>query len=168
MTHFFNQILEFYTWQGVALSAIVIILFFVQIYYYGIAYYRIYRFKLMRHRDKICENPPISVIVTVRGEDEQFLTQELPALLHQQYNHYEIVVVYIGNDVEYYDELQYIRNNYSYLRLTKMSGSGRIYISTKQALNVGIKSAQYDSLLFTTTGAMPRSEHWIEFMAKGF
>lgn len=168
MTHFFNQILEFYTWQGVALSAIVIILFFVQIYYYGIAYYRIYRFKLMRHRDKICENPPISVIVTVRGEDEQFLTQELPALLHQQYNHYEIVVVYIGNDVEYYDELQNIRNNYSYMRLTKMSGSGRIYITTKQALNVGIKSAQYDSLLFTTTGATPRSEHWIEFMAKGF
>lgn len=148
--------------------AVVAILFFVQIYYYGIAYYRIYRFRLMRRRSKICDTPPISVIVAVRGEDEQFLTEELPALLHQQYAHYEVVVVYIGNDVEYYDELQNIRNNYSYMRLTKMGGSGRIYITTKQALNVGIKSAQYDALLFTTTGAMPRSEQWLEFMAKGF
>lgn len=168
MIHLYNKILDFYTWQGIALSAIILILFFIQIYYYGIAYYRVFRFKLMRRRRKICATPPISVIVAVRGEDEQFLSEELPALLHQQYSHYEVVVVYIGNDVEYYDQLQNIRNNYSYMRLTKMSGSGRIYITTKQALNVGIKSAQYDSLLFTTTGSMPRSEHWIEFMAKGF
>ncbi|MBO5855265.1 MAG: glycosyltransferase [Alistipes sp.] len=163
-----NNILDSYTWQGLALLAVVLLLFFVQLYYYGIAYYRIYRFRLMRRRRKVLETPPISVIVAVRGEDEKFLTEELPALLHQKYGHFEVVVVYIGNDVEYYEELQNIRNNYSYMRLTKMSGSGRIYISTKQALNVGIKSAQYDSLLFTTTGAMPRSDEWLDFMAKGF
>jgi hypothetical protein len=33
---------------------------------------------------------------------------------------------------------------------------------------VGIKSAQYEALLFTTTGSMPKSEEWISFMAKGF
>lgn len=168
MIHFLNNILDSYTWQGLALLAVVLLLFFVQLYYYGIAYYRIYRFRLMRRRRKVLETPPISVIVAVRGEDEKFLTEELPALLHQKYGHFEVVVVYIGNDVEYYEELQNIRNNYSYMRLTKMSGSGRIYISTKQALNVGIKSAQYDSLLFTTTGAMPRSDEWLDFMAKGF
>lgn len=168
MTHFFNNILESYTWQGLALLAVVVTLFFVQIYYYGIAYYRIFRFRLMRRRKKVLDTPPISVIIAVRGEDEKFLTEELPALLHQKYGHYEVVVVYIGNDVEYYDELQNIRNNYSYMRLTKMGGSGRIYITTKQALNVGIKSAQYDALLFTTTGAMPRSDEWLDFMAKGF
>lgn len=168
MIHFLNNILDSYTWQGLALLAVVLLLFFVQLYYYGIAYYRIYRFRLMRRRRKVLETPPISVIVAVRGEDEKFLTEELPALLHQKYGHFEVVVVYIGNDVEYYEELQNIRNNYSYMRLTKMSGSGRIYISTKQALNVGIKSAQYDALLFTTTGAMPRSDEWLDFMAKGF
>ena len=168
MIHFLNNILDSYTWQGLALLAVVLLLFFVQLYYYGIAYYRIYRFRLMRRRRKVLETPPISVIVAVRGEDEKFLTEGLPALLHQKYGHFEVVVVYIGNDVEYYEELQNIRNNYSYMRLTKMSGSGRIYISTKQALNVGIKSAQYDALLFTTTGAMPRSDEWLDFMAKGF
>jgi hypothetical protein len=114
------------------------------------------------------ENPPVSVIVAVRGENERFLTEELPVLLNQQYPHYEVVVVYIGGDTDYYDELQRIRDNHSYMRLTKMGGNERLYISTKQALNVGIKSAQYDCLLFTIPGATPISNEWVATMAKGF
>ena len=150
------------------MMAAIIILFMVQLYYYAIAYYRIYRFRLMRRRKKHDSMPPISVIVALRGESDNFLTTELPALLQQQYDHYEIVVVYIGGDMEYYEELQRIRDSYSYMRLTKMGGNDHVYITNKQALNVGIKSAQYDALLFTTPGAVPLSEKWIALMAKGF
>ena len=166
--HIFNEILQHYTWAGVALLGVIVVLFFVQLYYYLIAYYRIYRFRLMRRKRRFVENPPVSVIVAVRGENERFLTDELPVLLNQQYPHYEVVVVYIGGDMEYYEQLQSIRNNYSYMRLTKMGGNNRFYITTKQALNVGIKSAQYEALLFTTTGSMPKSDEWVTFMAKGF
>ena len=101
--------------------------------------------------------------------ERAFLVDELPALLHQEYDHYEVVVVYIGSDNDYYDELQRIRDNHSYMRLTRMGGSNeRFYISTKQALNVGIKSAQYDCLLFTIPGATPVSNEWVATMAKGF
>lgn len=165
---FFDEILQHYTWAGIALMSVIVVLFFVQLYYYVIAYYRIFRFRLMRRKRRYVEHPPVSVIVTVRGENERFLTDELPVLLNQQYDHYEVIVVYIGGDMEYYEQLQNIRNNYSYMRLTKMGGNDRIYITTKQALNVGIKSAQYEALLFTTTGSMPKSEEWISFMAKGF
>ena len=165
---FFDEILQHYTWAGIALIGVIVVLFFVQLYYYVIAYYRIFRFRLMRRKRRYVEHPPVSVIVTVRGENERFLTDELPVLLNQQYDHYEVIVVYVGGDMEYYEQLQNIRNNYSYMRLTKMGGNDRIYITTKQALNVGIKSAQYEALLFTTTGSMPKSEEWISFMAKGF
>lgn len=165
---FFDEILQHYTWAGIALISVIVVLFFVQLYYYVVAYYRIFRFRLMRRKRRYVEHPPVSVIVTVRGENERFLTDELPVLLNQQYDHYEVIVVYIGGDMEYYAQLQNIRNNYSYMRLTKMGGNDRIYITTKQALNVGIKSAQYEALLFTTTGSMPKSEEWISFMAKGF
>ena len=168
MEQIFNNILQHYTWAGVALILVVLVLFLVQLYYYAIAYYRVFRFRLMRRRRRNEANPPISVVVTVRGENEYFLTEELPVLLSQEYNHYEVVVVYIGGDMEYYEELQNIRNNYSYMRLTKMGGNPLIYITTKQALNVGIKSAQYESLLFTTTGAVPKSKEWVTIMAKGF
>ena len=166
--HFFTEILEHYTWAGIALMAVILVLFFVQLYYYLIVYYRIYRFRLMRRKRRFVENPPVSVIVAVRGENDRFLTDELPVLLNQQYPHYEVVVVYIGRDMEYYEQLQNIRNNYSYMRLTRLGGNERIYSTTKQALNVGIKSAQYEAMLFTTTGSMPKTEDWVTFMAKGF
>lgn len=165
---FFNDILQHYSWQGLCLITLLVTLFGSQFYYYVIAYHRIVRFRLMRSRPKRRDNPAISVIVAVRGESESFLVDELPILLSQEYDNYEVVVVYIGGDADYYDELQRIRDNHSYMRLTKMGGNERIYISTKQALNVGIKSAQYNSLLFTIPGATPISNEWVATMAKGF
>lgn len=166
---FLTNIFEHYSWQGIALVFLAVTLFAIQIYYYAVVYNRIISFRLMREREKRRENPAISIIVPIRGESERFLVDELPALLHQEYDHYEVVVVYIGSDNDYYDELQRIRDNHSYMRLTRMGGSNeRFYISTKQALNVGIKSAQYDSLLFTVPGAMPVSNEWVATMAKGF
>ena len=166
--HFFNEILQHYSWQGITLVLLTVTLFFIQLYYYLIAYNRIIGFRLLRAREKRRDTPPVSVIVPMRGESERFLVDELPALLHQDYAHYEVVVVYIGGDSDYYDELQRIRDNHSYMRLTKMGGNERLYISTKQALNVGIKSAQYDCLLFTIPNATPISSDWVATMAKGF
>ena len=166
---FLTNIFEHYSWQGIALVFLAVTLFAIQIYYYAVVYNRIISFRLMRERERRRENPAISIIVPMRGESERFLVDELPALLHQEYDHYEVVVVYIGSDNDYYDELQRIRDNHSYMRLTRMGGSNeRFYISTKQALNVGIKSAQYDSLLFTIPGATPVSNEWVATMAKGF
>lgn len=166
---FLTNIFEHYSWQGIALVFLAVTLFAIQIYYYAVIYNRIISFRLMREREKRRENPAISIIVPMRGESERFLVDELPALLHQEYDHYEVVVVYIGSDNDYYDELQRIRDNHSYMRLTRMGGSNeRFYISTKQALNVGIKSAQYDCLLFTIPGATPVSNEWVATMAKGF
>lgn len=166
---FLTNIFEHYSWQGITLVFLAVILFAIQIYYYAVVYNRIISFRLMREREKRRENPAISIIVPMRGESERFLVDELPALLHQEYDHYEVVVVYIGSDIDYYDELQRIRDNHSYMRLTRMGGSNeRFYISTKQALNVGIKSAQYDCLLFTIPGATPVSNEWVATMAKGF
>lgn len=165
---FINDILQHYSWQGITLVLLAVTLFVIQIYYYAIAYNRIVGFRLMREREKRRDNPPISVIVPMRGESERFLVDELPMLLAQEYEQFEIVVVYIGSDNDYYDELQRIRDNFSYMRLTKMGDNERFYISTKQALNVGIKSAQYDCLLFTIPGASPISKEWVATMAKGF
>lgn len=168
MTQLLDTILQHYTWQGIALLAVLFVLFIVQLYYYLGPYNRIYKFRLMRRKKRSAENPPISVIVVVRGENEHFLYEELPQLLHQQYDSYEVVVVYVGGDTDYHEQLQAYRNTYFNLRITKIGGNERIYISTKQALNIGIKSAQYDNLLFTVTGATPRTDMWVATMAKGF
>ena len=165
---FFSNIFEYYSWQGILLMTLLVVLFFVQFYYYVVSYRRIHRFRLMHRNDKFCENPYISVIVAVRGEDEYFLGQQLHQLLNQKYDVYEVIVVYIGRDIDYYAELQHIRDQRSNMKLTKMSGNGRIYITTKQAYNVGIKSAQYDNLLFITPGAIPATDEWVAYMSYAF
>ncbi len=165
---FIDNILEHYSWQGIALVVILVILFFVQLYYHAIAYRSLYRYRLMRGRKQFCQKPAISVIVVARGEDENFLTSELPLLLTQQYDNYEVVVVYVGGDMSYYGELKYLQEENMHLRLTRMGGNERLYITTKQALNVGIKSAQHNCLLFTTPGAMPHDDMWVDTMSRGF
>ena len=165
---FFSNIFEHYSWQGVLLMAMLVTLFIVQLYYYVVSYRRIHRFRLVRRNDIICENPYLSIIIAVRGEDEYFLGHQLHKLLAQNYDVYEVIVVYIGRDIDYYAELQHIRDQRSNMKLTKMSGNGRIYITTKQAYNVGIKSAQYDNLLFITPGAIPATNEWVAYMAHAF
>ena len=150
------------------LMAMLVTLFIVQLYYYVVSYRRIHRFRLVRRNDIICENPYLSIIIAVRGEDEYFLGHQLHKLLAQNYDVYEVIVVYIGRDIDYYAELQHIRDQRSNMKLTKMSGNGRIYITTKQAYNVGIKSAQYDNLLFITPGAIPATNEWVAYMAHAF
>ena len=36
------------------------------------------------------------------------------------------------------------------------------------ALNVGIKSAHYECMVFTSTDAVPQTDRWLSLMAKGF
>lgn len=166
--HFLDEILTHYSWQGTALIGAILLLFAVQFYYYAIRYNRIARYRLLRQKSRTNDAQAISVIVVVRGENEHFLTDECPALMAQEYPYYEVIVVYVGGDTDYYDELQRIKEQYSNMRLTKVGGNDRLYITTKQALNIGIKSAHFDNLLFTTTGSHPISADWVSLMAKGF
>ena len=166
--HFLNNILEHYSWHGTALIGAIILLFIVQFYYYAIRYNSISRYRLLRQPSRTNDPLPISVIVVVRGENESFLKDECHTLLAQEYSYYEVVVVYVGGDIDYYNELQRVKEQYSHMRLTKLGGNDRLYITTKQALNIGIKSAHYDNLLFTTTESLPSSEEWVSLMAKGF
>lgn len=94
-----DNILACYSWQGVALIGVLLLLFMVQLYYYVIVYGRISRYRMMR-RKRRASQPPVSIIVVVRGENEHFLTEQLPALLAQQYQLFEVVVVYVGSDLE--------------------------------------------------------------------
>ncbi|MEG1405919.1 MAG: glycosyltransferase, partial [Alistipes sp.] len=52
--------------------------------------------------------------------------------------------------------------------VTKIHLNPRYPISRKMALNVGIKSAHNDYLIFSTTETMPQCDRWLSLMAKGF
>lgn len=167
--HYIDTIIEHYGWQGTALAASILILFFVQLYYHIVLYGRIVRFRNSRRKKILEAEPPVSVIVTLFSEDYNYLDERLPALFAQEYPaSFEVVVVYVGGDSDFYEELTRQRLNYPNLTVTKIEYNPRFPISAKMAINLGIKSASYNHLILTTAAAMPASTQWLAMMGKAF
>lgn len=165
---YFDYIISHYSWQGTALIGAALLLFFVQMYYYLIAYRRISSFRNSRRKKILTSEPPLSVVVPIFSEDYSYLDR-LPQLLAQQYpSTFEVVLVYVGRDTDFYEELIRQRLLYPNLSITKIEFNPRFPISVKMALNVGIKSARNEHIVITTTSAMPSSEQWLAMMGKGF
>ena len=166
---YIDYIVQHYSWQGVALAVAILVLFIVQLYYYIVIYGRVAGFRNSRRRKHLQQEPAVSVVVPLFSEDYDYLDTRLRTLLSQQYQAlYEVVVVYVGADNDFYEELLALRLHYPNLLVTKIQYNPRFPISTKMAINVGIKSARHEHILLTTTDAEPASEQWLEMMGKAF
>lgn len=167
-TTLWESLLAHYGWQGTALAAALVVLLCVQLWYYLIAYGRIPGYKNGRRRPVLDAEPPLSVIVPMFSEDALFVEERLPLMLAQEYPEFEVVIVYVGRDNDFFEDLQRIRHSFPRVTATKIEQDARFPISTKMALNVGIKSARYEHLILTSTDVRPRSDRWLALMAKGF
>lgn len=166
--HCLDIFVSHYGWEGFALACALLLLFAVQLHRHLFVYGRIPGYKNNRRKSILDAEPPVSVIVPMFSENTAFIEETLPKLLGQNYHEFEIVVVYVGCDNDFYEDLVRLRNALPRLTTTKIEYNPRFPISVKMALNVGIKSARYEHMLFTTTDASPASASWIAMMAKGF
>lgn len=167
--YIFDYIIQHYGWQGTALAAVMLLLLMVQLYYHVVVYGRVASFRNSRRKKILESEPPVSVIVPIYNEDYDYLDNRLPALFAQQYaNLYEVVVVYVGSNSDFYEELISARLRHPNLVVTKIQYNPRFPISPKMAINVGIKSARHEHVLLTTTDAEPASEQWLSMMGKAF
>lgn len=165
----FDYIVQHYGWQGTALAVVMLVLLAVQLYYHIVIYGRVASFRNSRRKKKMESEPTVSVVVPIFSEDYDYLDNRLPALFAQQYaNLYEVVVVYVGSDNDFYEELTTMRLRHPNLVVTKIQYNPRFPISPKMAINVGIKSARHEHILITTTDATPASEQWLSMMGKAF
>ncbi len=161
--------IEHYGWQGAALAAVIIVLFAVQIHYYARTYARISRYRNDRRKRRTeTDTPEISVIVPLFSENAEFLETGLLKLLAQEYRAFEIVVVYVGLDTDFYEDLVQMRLYYPNLHTTKIEAKPHFPISPKMAINLGIKAAHYEHIILTTPDASPRTDRWLTLMARGF
>ena len=75
----------------------------------------------------------------------------------------------VTGDVEVAEQLSMMRIQWGErLNTTRLAADPLFPISTKMALNVGIKAARYDHIFFSLPDCSPRSERWAEVMARGF
>jgi len=110
----------------------------------------------------------VSVVIPLFSEDYSFVEERLPLILAQNYPDFEVVIVYVGHDSDFYEELVRLKQSFPQIVTTKIHLDPRFPISRKMALNVGIKSAHYECMVFTSTDAVPQTDRWLALMAKGF
>lgn len=169
MSQFFDYIISHYGWQGLALAGVILVLFCVQLYYYLVVYRRVSTYRNSRRKKRLEQEPPISIVVPIFSEDYNYLDERLPMLFQQEYEAtFEVVLVYVGSDGDYYEELSRLRLMHPNLVVTKFDFNPRFPISVKQAINLGIKSSHNEHVILTTPSAMPASVHWLAMMGKAF
>lgn len=165
---FLETFLDCYGWEGAALVGMLALLLGVQLYYYIGAYGRIAGYKNSRRTAVLKAEPAVSVVVPLFSEDYVFVEERLPLILAQSYPDYEVVIVYVGQDGDFYEDLERLKQSFPQIVTTKILLDPRFPISRKMALNVGIKSAHYEHMIFTSTDACPQTDRWLALMAKGF
>ena len=153
---------------GIALGVAIIALLIVQIALHLGIYGRIASFRLMNRKQIRDKEPAISVVVPLFAEDANYLDTSLTTLLTQDYAKFEVVVVYVGNSDDFFADIQSLQRLYPHLSPVHIDYSPHYPVSTKIALNVGIKSAKYDFVITTSPDATPSSERWLSLLAKGF
>ena len=153
---------------GIALGAVILALFIIQISLQLSIYGRVASFRLLNRKQIRDKEPAVSVIVPLFAEDSEYLDTTLPTLLSQDYAEFEVVVVYVGNCDDFFADIQSLQRLYPNLSPVHIDYSPQYPVSTKIALNVGIKSAKHDFVVMTSSDATPSSERWLSLIAKGF
>lgn len=167
-----NQLVDTVEVWGVVVIVITSAAFLVQLYYLLIVYARIpaYRRSKMRSSEHVSSNggEGVSLIVVLRNSDFSYIENTLPRFLSQDYAKFEIVLVNLSDDEDFSEILAVFAENNPRISVTRFTRDPRFEISNKMALNVGIKAARYENILFTTTECAPVSDRWLSLMARGF
>ncbi len=153
---------------GIALGAVILVLFIVQISLHLGIYGRIASFRLMERKQIRDNAPAVSVVVPLFAEDSAYLDSTLVSLLTQDYHEFEVVLVYVGNNDDFFADAKSLQRLYPNLTPVHIDYSPYYPVSSKIALNVGIKSAKHDFVIITSSDAIPSSERWLSLLAKGF
>jgi hypothetical protein len=167
LTLYFDTALEMYGPLGLGLMAGLIVLFIIQMHYYLGLFRRLPSFKIRGREDARGGSSSISVVV-VMGDDYPWVENNLPALLNQDYDLFEVIVVYVGTGGEFGDALEAISVSEPRFRVSRVKQHPLFPISNKMAINIGVKAARYDNIVVTTPDAHPTSRRWLSLLAKGF
>ncbi len=168
ITQYTDIIINMYGWWGIALMALTLIFFIIQLRYYLFCYSAISKYKDSARPIIREDTPSISLIVPLFTDDYPFLEERLPLIMAQEGVDFEVVLVYIGTNNDFYDDMLRLHEALPNIVVTKIQSNPRFPISIKTALNVGVKAATNECMVFTTADCYPLSERWLALMASGF
>ncbi|MGL5318120.1 MAG: glycosyltransferase [Bacteroidales bacterium] len=109
--------------------------------------------------------PPLSVIVYACN-DANYIRENLPLILEQDYPCFEVIVVNDGSTDETNEELKLLEMRYPNLYHTYLPEEAKTQSRRKLALSMAVKAANYDWLVMTTANSSPVSVEWLRSLAR--
>lgn len=138
----------------------LVLLLFIQVFYF---FYFFRRLSIIKTSQKNIFFPEVSIIICAKNESKN-LKANLPIILNQNYNTYEVIVV----DDQSQDETKYILKDlaekHPNLKVVNINQNINYKKGKKFALTLGIKTAKFEHLLLTDADCKPISKSWISYM----
>lgn len=141
-----------------------VIAFFLLLYY-GFIFIRFAFHKPKKIKDY--RQDPISIVIT-SCDQAHHLSRTLPAILTQQYNDYEVIVVSDNSHDETAQVVEDYQKQYPHLVFVDLNSSVTTIKGKKFPLAIGIKEAKHKLIVLTDANCMPASPYWLQNMAKHF
>lgn len=145
---------------------ILCLCFAIYLLFCGIAYLRL-AFGKAEITSSKNEMPPASVIISARNEAAR-IKHNLTLVLEQDYPVFEVIVVDDGSWDSTPTVLKEIQKDYPRLKLLEIKEDSIYAHGKKLALTIGIKSAQYEHLVFIDADCFPASKYWLKNMVQAF
>jgi poly-beta-1,6-N-acetyl-D-glucosamine synthase len=147
-------------------SLLLMIMFFCMLVQLGFEFYFFLPFG--RNKNELTENDghlPVSIVICAHNESAN-LKKNLPLILNQDYDNFEVIVMLDHCQDDSILVLQDIIQKYDNLKVMQISDN---IPGKKNALKTGIENAINDWVLLTDADCFPISEYWIKTMmeAKG-
>lgn len=143
---------------------ITFFLFVVTTLYLFILYYHPSFHKIRVQRDDGRIWPSVSVVLCATNE-YKMLRRMLPVLLTQDYPCYEVVVVNDRSQDNSEILLRTLQDKYPHLQSRTTSTDDRFGRSPALAIGMGIRAAQYDTILCIEADCLIKDSQWIRSMA---
>ena len=104
--------------------------------------------------------PPLSVVICTHNQ-ALALRRHLPAILEQDYDNFEVIVVDAASDDETKDVLERLEFQYSNLRHTFTPTSARDISIERLAITLGFRAAAHEWVVLTRPDCEPQSQQWL-------
>lgn len=104
--------------------------------------------------------PPISVVIPTHNQAKA-LRRHLPAILSQDYDLFEVIVVNAGSTDDTKDVIERFEFQHANLHHTFTPSSARDISLDRLALTLGFRAATYDWVVVTRPDCEPASTNWL-------
>ena len=111
------------------------------------------------------EMPPLTVIIPAHNQAPA-LRRHLPAILNQDYERFEVIVIDMASTDETKDVLERLELQHAYLRHTHTPASARDISMERLALTLGFRAAANEWVVITHPDCEPLSSQWLTRIAE--